>query len=38
MAKKLPLDDLSGAIGRIRRLLLTVKEVGAAAAMPAGRN
>ncbi|MBP1233040.1 hypothetical protein JOE40_002684 [Arthrobacter sp. PvP102] len=30
MAKKLPLDDLSGAIGRIRGLLLTEEEVGAA--------
>lgn len=30
MAMKLPLDDLSAAIGRIRRLLLTEEEVGAA--------
>lgn len=30
MAKKLPLDELSGAIGRIRRLLLTEEKVDAA--------
>jgi hypothetical protein len=30
MAKKLPLDELSGAIGRIRRLLLTGEKVDAA--------
>lgn len=30
MAKKLPLDELSGAIGRIRRLLLTEEKVSTA--------
>lgn len=30
MAEKLPLDELSGAIGRIRRLLLTAEKVDAA--------
>lgn len=30
MAKKLPLDELSGAVGRIRRLLLTEEKVDAA--------